>query len=354
MASNRKITSLVADWFGLHARALPWRRTVRGRRDPYVSLVSEIMLQQTQVSRVLERFDGFIDRFPTAQALADAPEEAVLGAWSGLGYYRRARSLQAAARVICEDHGGRVPRDLDDLIALPGVGRYTAGAICSIVFGQPVPIVDGNVVRVLARLDGIDGPPDHARSWARADELAQQAKTPALFNEGLMELGATVCTPRNPRCGDCPLKTHCKAHAACTQEQIPSPKPKSKRQVLHASSMVAIDGRGRVLVEQRPADGLWGGLWQVPTVERASKAVGLRELRDLFPCRSIGRVSAFRFDTTHREVRFVVYKAIGVRAGGGRQWMTRRGLSQLGVSNAQRRVLDAVGIELDSCVRSGT
>ncbi|MFG0315432.1 MAG: A/G-specific adenine glycosylase, partial [Phycisphaerales bacterium] len=195
------LTRALEAWFRASARELPWRTDTR---DPYRSLVSELMLQQTQVSRVIEKFGPFLERFPTVEALAAAPEDDVLAAWSGLGYYRRARLLHACAKAIVEHHDGVVPDSLDDLLELPGIGRYTAGAIASMVFGQRAPIVDGNVARVLLRVHNKPVPQTEKTTidwaWQRAEELVGACDDPAVFNEAMMELGATVCVPKGPRC----------------------------------------------------------------------------------------------------------------------------------------------------------
>lgn len=195
-------------WFAGAARSLPWRALgPDGWRDPYAVLVSELMLQQTQVARVVERFGAFMRRFPTVAALAGADEADVIALWAGLGYYRRARHLHAAAKRIVHEHGGEVPRAAAALRALPGVGRYTAGAIASMAMGQRVPLVDGNVARVLMRLEARAGDVAQGQAWAweRAGELVSSSTSAGAFNEGLMELGATVCVPGRPRCEACPL-----------------------------------------------------------------------------------------------------------------------------------------------------
>ena len=342
MARKRDIAGAVSDWFAGHARALPWREAAAGRRDPYRALVAEFMLQQTQVSRVLEKYGAFLERFPSVAALAAADEDEVLAAWSGLGYYRRARMLRAAARVVVDEFGGRVPEGAIELKRLPGVGRYTAGAIASIVFGKAEAIVDGNVVRVLSRVDGVEGEADHARAWARAEELVGGAERPDLFNEGLMELGATVCTPRGPRCGVCPLGGVGVARERGLQEAIPAAKVRSERRALYASAVVAVDGRGRVLMEQR-GEGLWARMWQVPTVERDGGFAEEEDVRTRAGARGVERVGAFEFLTTHRAVRFAVYRAEGARAGEGRVWVTRKAMAELAVSNAARRVMEVGG-----------
>ncbi|MFM7260071.1 MAG: A/G-specific adenine glycosylase, partial [bacterium] len=262
-------------WFRKSARELPWRQ----RRDGYRALVSELMLQQTQVSRVVEKFEPFVRRFPTPAALAAAAEDEVLAAWQGLGYYRRARLLHAAAKAVVERHGGRVPEDPQALRALPGVGRYTAGAVSSIVFGAREPIVDGNVTRVFQRLEARRGSASdgdvQAWAWERADAFVAAAREPGVANEALMELGATVCTPAAPRCGACPLRAQCAAFAAGRMDEIPAPKKRVARKDLVFVTACVRRTDGAVLLEQRPTggrsggapSGLWAGLWQPPAVE---------------------------------------------------------------------------------------
>ncbi|MCC5823648.1 MAG: A/G-specific adenine glycosylase [Planctomycetes bacterium] len=300
------------------------------------------MLQQTQVSRVLEKFGAFMGRFPTVFDLAAASEEDVLAAWSGLGYYRRARLLHAAAKAVVERHGGVFPDDPDALRALPGVGRYTAGALASIVFGRRVPIVDGNVERVLLRLHGNDAPPKDKQTqdwaWARAAELVDGAGSPGVLNEGLMELGATVCTPSAPRCPACPLRGACAAFGQGRTDEIPRPKPRAKQKDWFVACFVVEDG-DRVLVETRGAEGLWAGMVQPPSVEGAEPLALDAAARSagVTPGREIDR---FVHVTTHRRVLFVVASgsvgATGVMEG--RRWVTRGALAGLALSNAHRRV----------------
>lgn len=330
----------VESWFRAHARDLPWRPTpVDGPRDPYVALVSELMLQQTQVSRVLEKFGPFLERFPTVQALASAPEADVLAAWSGLGYYRRARLLHAAAKAVVERHAGEFPREAGALRALPGVGRYTAGAIGSMVFDQRVPLVDGNVERVLLRLHGSEAQPtDRATqdwAWAKAEELVAAAEHPGVLNEGLMELGATVCTPGAPRCPVCPLRDVCAAFAQGRTAEIPTPKPRAKQKDWFVLCFL-IEESDRVLIETRGPEGLWAGMVQPPSVE------GERNVDVVAAADAVGVVHGeeiLRFEhiTTHRRVRFTVVRATGGE-GGGRRWVGRDALRAMALSNAHRRV----------------
>jgi A/G-specific adenine glycosylase len=309
------------------------------------------MLHQTQVSRALEKFPAFIARFPTIHALAAAPEEHVLEEWSGLGYYRRARLLQSAARAIVESHNGRLPSDTTSLQRLPGLGRYTAGALASIVFNQPAPIVDGNVTRVILRLDG--KPLRHAsteaatHAWSRADSLVRAAKHPAAFNEGLMELGALVCTPRSPRCHQCPLASHCRARAAHTQDRIPLPKHAPRRATLHVAACIITDHAGRLLLERRPDRGLWPGLWQPPTIESPTP-ITPAVLAARFPV-ALTRRSRLKETTTHRDVRIAVYAATATheqlrqlrRTRPGAKLTDVRRLATLAMGSAQRRILEA-------------
>ncbi len=342
----RPMARAVERWFEGAARPLPWRTDPR---DPYRSLVSEFMLQQTQVARVLEKFGPFIERFPSAATLARASEQTVLGMWSGLGYYRRARLLHAAARAIVRDHGGAVPRDAAALRELPGIGRYTAGAVASIVFGAREPIVDGNVARVLLRVHGRElaasDPEAAAWAWERAGELVRAAERPGALNEGLMELGAVVCTARSPRCGSCPLARSCAAGRDGTAAFIPIPRRAGPRRTLSLEAAVVRDARGRVLMQRRDPDGMWASMWQVPTLERAgpgwSSAEAGRRLAAAFkiePARVVGR---FVHSTSHRVVRVRVWTAAAGGPGAGVPGFAWKSpADRLGISNLQRKVLE--------------
>lgn len=355
---DRTFARAIARWFEQNARELPWRLSPR---DPWLSLMSEIMLQQTQVARVAERFGAFSHRFPTPTAMARASVDDVLAMWSGLGYYRRARMLHACACAIVERHGGRVPEDVRQLRELPGVGRYTAGAVASIAFGKPEPLVDGNVSRVLLRLHGVDEPADgpgvQAWAWERATDVALAASGKiAGYSEGVMELGATVCTPRAPACRSCPVSKHCRAHELGIADRIPRPKSRAARTPLAISAIVIVDRRGRVLLEPRPADGLWGGLWQPPCVERDSATpVALAKTLDGLGLTGLvevdGRPARFEFATTHRAVTVRVWKAIALHAarvrgsrGGRVAWYCEDSLGSLGLGSAQWQMLYAAGI----------
>lgn len=258
-----KIAQLLTAWFAKHKRPLPWRKT----RDPYRIWVSEIMLQQTQVATVLPYYRRWLKRFPTVRSLAEASLDEVLKHWEGLGYYRRARMMHRAAQEMVKRHGGQVPRNYEEIRALPGIGRYTAGAVASIAFDLAVPLIDGNAARVLARLFAVDAPIDRPEGekvlWELARRLVPE-KNPGDFNQALMELGATVCLPRGPRCLVCPVARHCAARKSAKQEEFPR-----KARVPSAKKVQAVCGivmsRGRILIEKRPENGLWAGLWQFPT-----------------------------------------------------------------------------------------
>ncbi len=344
--SDAALARRLEAWFRAEARDLPWRPADLGApRDPYRSLVSELMLQQTQVSRVAERFVEFVERFPTVRALANADEQEVLALWSGLGYYRRARLLHAAAIAVVEQMEGEFPSDPARLRELPGVGRYTAGAVASMAFGARTPIVDGNVARVLLRLDGRDSPPDDAATsawlWERSGQMVEAADEPGVFNEALMELGATVCTPRSPACDRCPLARRCAAKRQGRQGEIPPPKSRAARRELLCDAVRVEDSRGRLLVERRGPAGLWAGLWQAPTLERDDRHARPAELRGALTLASVRRRHEFVHQTTHRIVRFRVWSG-SPRAGARRErgeWRSPRAVAGLALSTPQRRIL---------------
>lgn len=254
----------VLAWYDVHGRKdLPWQVP-----DAYSVWVSEIMLQQTQVQTVIPFYERFMRRFPDVRALADAPVDAVLQHWSGLGYYARARNLHEAARIVRDEHGGTFPRDFDRVVALPGIGRSTAGAILALAFGQRVPILDGNVKRVLARHGAIAGWPGKTRVaaalWQSAERFTPQQRL-ADYTQAIMDLGATLCTRSNPRCPDCPLSDDCQALAMNAIGDYPGRKQK-KTKPLRQTTMVLAVSDNAVYLERRPPAGIWGGLWSLPEV----------------------------------------------------------------------------------------
>jgi A/G-specific adenine glycosylase len=249
-------------WFGEHRRPLPWR----DKYLPYEIWIAEIMGQQTQMERVTVYFQRWMAQFPDIRALAAASEQEVFKAWEGLGYYSRARNIRKAAEIILREHGGELPRDQAALLALPGIGPYTAAAICSIAFNQPAPLVDANVERVLCRLEDIDASPKQSAVKKRLLQLCAELLPPdnaRNFNQALMELGALVCTPKNPDCAACPLRESCRALAAGTvgQRPVPAVKPE-KLDIVMACGV--IEHEGRFYIQQRLAEDVWGGLWEFP------------------------------------------------------------------------------------------
>lgn len=343
------VRSLCA-WFRANARDLPWRDVTKaGTRDPYRSLVSEIMLQQTQVSRVLEKFEPFLEAFPTLEALADADEDEVLAMWSGLGYYRRARSLHACARQARDEFGG-LPESAADLESLKGIGRYTAGAIASIVHNHAEPIVDGNVERVLLRLEGKPMRVGETQTknwcWARAEELVNKAKNSksagvdsATFNEGLMELGALVCTPKSPSCEACPLRGSCAAYRESAQDSIPLPKTRKAKKPLYMACLIVRDAKSRLLISQRPKGGLWGGLWEVPTIESDTKLPKSAVAKQFgVATTSLIREDSFVHETTHRSVAVAVYRVDDRSPHLAGRWVSAQGLKELAMGSLQSRV----------------
>lgn len=266
------IARRLVDWHAHHQRELPWRSAPPGARDPYSVLISEVMLQQTRVEAVTGYFLRWMERFPNIQALAAADLQDVLKAWEGLGYYARARNLHRAAQAIVERHCGEIPADRTALLALPGIGEYTAGAILSLTFNQPEPILDGNVKRVLSRLGDVEQPIDEPATlrdlWATARAFVAAAPGEAgAANESLMELGARICTPAAPRCMICPVAEWCLAAARGTQAQRPVKAP--PRAIPHYDVTAGVIWRGepcasQVLIAQRPHKGMLGGLWEFP------------------------------------------------------------------------------------------
>jgi A/G-specific adenine glycosylase len=252
-------------WYKQAHRQLPWRNT----KDPYRILVSETMLQQTRVETVIPYYHAFLERFPDISSLAAAEEDEVLKQWQGLGYYSRARNLKKAAEVVVSQHGGVMPDTIESLLSLPGVGPYTAGAVASIAFDKPAPAVDGNVLRVIARFCGIVDPIDTLAAKRKVTEIVSQwgmEEQPSLFTQSIMELGATVCTPRSPKCDVCPLKEDCVAYLTGQTDVLPLKTPKKPRKIIRVIAFWLENEQG-ILLEKRPNHGLLAGMWQLPSVE---------------------------------------------------------------------------------------
>ncbi len=262
----------VLAWFdGAGRKDLPWQRDV----SPYRVWVSEIMLQQTQVSTVIPYFERFMGRFPDVTALADAPQDEVLHHWSGLGYYARARNLHKAAQCLRDEYGGELPDDIDQLQALPGIGRSTAGAVLSLACGQRHPILDGNVKRVLARYHTVEGWPGQARVakrlWAHAEHHTPRRRVGA-YTQAMMDLGAMVCTRSRPDCNACPVSAGCEARRVGRQGDFPTPKPRKTLPERATTMLMLRNAQGEVLLERRPSSGVWGGLWSFPQFDSQAAA----------------------------------------------------------------------------------
>ncbi len=310
MPAIRSLRAKLTRWYDRAQRDLPWRRT----RDPYAIWISEVMLQQTRVAAVIPYYERFLHRFPGVRALAQAAEPELLALWSGLGYYSRARNLQKAARQIVES--GAFPNDYASILALAGVGSYTAAAIASISFGLPHAVVDGNVRRVLARWTN-DG---RADAQQIADRLLDR-RDPARWNQAVMELGATICLPREPLCGECPVAAHCMARRAGTQNDLPLKRAKPTPEHLERTLLV-VRRRGRILLT--PSTRV-KGFWDLPE------------------CAANARIGAtlgdFRHTITHRHYRFTVKEAIAGVAPKGSRWHTEKELARIPLSTIARKAL---------------
>ena len=374
-------------WYRKHRRDLPWREMNGRAVNPYHVLLSEAMLQQTQVATVVPYFHRFIESFPTVKALAEADEQEVLTLWQGLGYYRRARNLHAAAKTIVSEHAGKVPASVEELLKLPGVGRYTAGAIASIAHGTRAAVVDGNVERVFARLllitDPINAPATKKYVWSIAEPLVPKAN-PGDYNQALMELGATVCTPKLPKCFVCPVREHCLGIQETNPETLPIKLAKKKpTDVTHI--VIAAMRNGKYLFEQRPSQGLWSNMWQLPTREEPPEIFGVIEKSDhsrrvttrgsnsdrlttTRPPRGDAAAAStalidwfqdrfglaldeprtttdFTHQTTHRTIRFVVLHAT-VKSGRLKAntgiWRRLEQVDDLPMSNPQRKTIESL------------
>jgi A/G-specific adenine glycosylase len=326
---------------------LAWRRT----RDPYRIWISEVMLQQTRVAAVISYYRRFVQRFPSLPRLARARPEAVLRAWAGLGYYARARNLHRAARQIVAHHQGNFPRQLPDALALPGVGHYTAAAILSMAYDQPLAVLDGNVARVLARLGAVRGHLRRPRTWRRlqaaADTLLAR-HAPGDWNQALMELGATVCTPQAPRCSQCPAARWCRARALGLAERLPPARRKNPTQAITVAAAVLLDSRGRtLLVREGSTNGaLFSRMWQFPAVEagRSARQVLAGHLQ-----RSVGLIAALqplppaRHTVTFRSLRLLPFlvRVPRLPAVAGARTPRLAALGRLAVSSATRKIAAA-------------
>lgn len=332
----------VLAWARTHGRTgLPWQQD----RDPYRVWVAEVMLQQTQVATVVPYFERFVAAFPSVIALADADLDRVLEHWQGLGYYARARNLHAAARRIRDDHAGAFPRAFADVAALPGIGRSTAGAILATAFDERHPILDGNCKRVYARHAGIGGDPKSSATLAALWAVAEE-RTPAddarAYTQAIMDLGSMVCTRARPACDRCPVSTDCVARVSARIDAFPGRAAKRPRPVRDAVFAIVRDADGAVLLEKRPATGVWGGLWCLPWLEAADAATAYAAAHGATEVR---RLDLVQHAFTHFELRIAPVEYRAARAAADTPtaaWVTRDGWPRLALPTPVRRVLDAL------------
>ena len=342
---RRSLATRLLAWFDRHARRLPWRES----SDLYRIWISEIMLQQTQVATVIPYYERFLSAFPDVQSLADAPEQQVLRLWEGLGYYRRARQLHAAAGHVVRDHGGQFPRTLDEVRALPGIGRYTAGAILSIGLDQRLPILEANTIRVLSRLSAFGGDPISSRGqkllWSAAERLLP-AKRCGTFNQALMELGSEICTPKAPRCDCCPLASLCPTRRLGLQEEIPAAKrPMQYEEVTEAA--VVIRRGDRVLLRQCQPGERWAGLWDFP---RFAVPAGLNgqlprhielQARNLtgLGIGQLEKLATLKHGVTRFRITLEVFTAVAARSRGENStWVRPADLADYPLSTTGRKI----------------
>ncbi len=348
-------SSKLVPWYRRSRRLLPWRTTGPTTSDPYRVWVSELMLQQTRVEVVVPYFLRFTERFPHLESLAEASEAEVLALWSGLGYYSRGRALHRAARILVRERSGRFPEDVEGWMALPGVGRYTAGAIVSIAFGKPAPIVDGNVARVLTRLYGLHGDPRSGalqrKLWKLAEEILPR-RSVSDFNQALMELGALLCTPRAPKCLLCPLREECVAHREGIEERLPEisarPKPTA---VVMAAAVVEI--RKRLLLYRRTRRGALRDLWELPLGEclngEGPREAIAREGRATYGLSlELGEeVARVKHSIMNRRITLHAFEAgIKHKSASGSEseyrWVGREAIGKLAISSLVRKVIEKV------------
>lgn len=318
-----EVRAALLQWYARHRRDLPWRQD----HDAYRVWVSEIMLQQTRVAAVLEHYRLFLNAFPTVEALAAASEERVLALWSGLGYYRRARMLHRAARVVVSTLGGVIPRDLETLRSLPGVGRYTAAAIASIAYGEPAAVVDGNVQRVLSRLDARSR--SDASVWQRAQQLLDP-RHPGDWNQAMMELGATLCTPQNPQCPVCPVRAWCLAPGAAIS------KPKAARKRVRMARALVVRGGRVYLVQRAPDAAKMAAMWELPEMTGPLSGPEVQQL-------CVVRHSIT--DTDYEvQVLSVARKALDGSAQKAGRWIACAAIGELALTGLTRKILRRQGL----------
>jgi A/G-specific adenine glycosylase len=350
-AERRAVARRLVAWFRREARELPWRRT----SDLYAIWISEVMLQQTQVATVVAYYQRFLGQFPNVRSLAAADEQSVLRLWEGLGYYRRARQLHAAARQIVAAHGGRFPTDFAAVRALPGIGRYTAGAILSIGTGARLPILEANTVRVFSRLAALVGDPattaGQKQLWTIAEQILP-ARDVGHFNQALMELGSEICTPKAPACDRCPVRMHCRAFAAGKQHEIP--RPVKKTQYEDAAEIAVVVRRGRrVLVRQCQSGERWAGLWDFPRFPAGGGvADGVLSLTGIAVANA-ERLTTIKHGVTRFRITLEVFEAEaasaprrGINGERATRWVSVEQLADLPLSVTGRKIAQLLADDL--------
>jgi A/G-specific adenine glycosylase len=348
--ADKSISGALLGWYDRERRHLPWRADPGEVPDPYKVWLSEIMLQQTTVKAVLPRYGLFLRRWPNVAALARAELGEVLGAWAGLGYYARARNLHACAQAVVEDHGGKFPESEVELRKLPGVGGYTAAAIAAIAFGAQATPVDGNIERVVARLFAVTLPLPEAKAEIKAlAETLSPAERPGDFAQAMMDLGATICTPRRPACGLCPVHPECRGYAEGLAEVLPYREEKAERPVRRGAIYVAIRSDGAVLLRERPLKGLLGGMLETPSSPWGDQAPNGKAVQLHAPVNAEWRKlpGLVEHTFTHFHLQLSVYRAeVGADAALKRaalpercRWLTLRELSDAALPSLMRKVI---------------
>jgi A/G-specific adenine glycosylase len=338
-----RLAALLLDWYDRHRRVLPWRAPKGRRADPYRVWLSEIMLQQTTAQAVAGYYRKFLARWPDVQALAAAKEEDVLAAWAGLGYYARARNLHAAAKRVAKEMDGRFPKTAEGLRALPGVGRYTAGAIAAIAYDERQAAMDANAERVIARLNAVTTPMPRAKAELHELGMALVPKRAGDFVQALMDLGATLCTPRRPACPNCPWTDECLARKRGIQESLPVKAPKPARPLRRGAAFVVRDPSGAVLLVKRPDKGLLAAMLEPPlgpwTEDFPSRSGAMKQAPFAASWRK--RVGLVRHGFTHFELEIEVYFAdVARRPSSTGQWIPSQKLGEVALPTVMRKILE--------------
>lgn len=339
MSSVKKQQSALLQWFDRHRRVMPWRARKGQRPNPYHVWLSEIMLQQTTVATVGSYFEKFIQRWPTVNALAKADQDQVLAAWAGLGYYARARNLHKCAKAMAEN-GGKFPSSQDELIELPGIGPYTAAAIASIAFDLPAIAVDGNVERVVSRMFAIEDPLPLSKKeiYFQAEKLGKGVKHPGDFTQAFMELGATVCTPRKPKCAICPWENSCKARRAGNPEDYPRKLAKKKKPQRFGKVFFIQDDAGKFLIRKRVGKGLYEGMYELPTTEWVGNIAAVKALPapEGLRCKDTGAIVRHSF--THFDLVLEIWVGKSARKHGG-QWISSTQITDFAMPTLMKKAV---------------